>query len=74
MKIKIKVIPKSSVAHIEEDFEGNLRVKVKSAPIKGQANRELIELLAKYYKMPKNQINIISGQASKNKIVEIIKT
>ena len=72
MKVKVKVIPKSSVAHIEEDFEGNLRVKLKSPPIKGQANRELIERLAKYYKVSKSQVNIISGQTSKNKIVEII--
>ena len=72
MKIKIKVIPRSSDSHIEEGLDGNLRVKLKSAPVQGQANQELIKLLSKYYKVSKSQIKIIKGQTSKNKVVEII--
>jgi len=72
MKIKVKVSPCSSESHIIESLEGDLKVKIKSAPIKGKANQELIELLAKYYKVSKNQIEIIKGQTSKNKIIEIL--
>ena len=71
MRIKIKVIPCSSQSLIEEDSVGDLRVKVKAPPVQGKANKELIELLTKYYKVPKNQIKIIKGQTSKNKIIEI---
>ncbi|PIT90239.1 MAG: hypothetical protein COU22_03265 [Candidatus Komeilibacteria bacterium CG10_big_fil_rev_8_21_14_0_10_41_13] len=73
-KIKVKVIPRSSFSHIEEDLEGNLRVKLKSAPVKGQANQALIEMLAKYYKVSKTQIRIIQGLSSRNKIIKINKT
>jgi len=71
MKIKIKVIPKSSRAQITEDLEGHLRVKLKSAPVQGKANKELIELLARHYQVAKSQIKIIKGQTSKNKTVDI---
>ncbi|MBU1131537.1 DUF167 domain-containing protein [Patescibacteria group bacterium] len=71
MKVKVKAIPKSSVSHIQESLEGDLRVKLKSAPVRGLANKELIELLAGYYKVSKNQITIIKGLTSKNKIIEI---
>ena len=71
MKVNIKVIPRSSVQHIQESLDGNLKVKLKSAPVKGQANQELIELLAKYYKVSKSQVEIVKGLASKNKVVEV---
>lgn len=71
MRVKVKVIPRSSQSQIEQSPEGDLRVKVKSAPIKGKANQELIELLAKYYKVPKSRIEIAKGVASREKIIEI---
>ena len=37
----------------------------------GKANKELIELLADKYDVPKSQIRIKSGLSSKNKLVEI---
>lgn len=71
MKIKVKVIPKSSQSYIEEDFEGNLRVKLKSLPVLGKANQELVEVFADYYNVPKGQIKIVKGLTSRDKIVEI---
>ena len=71
MKIKVKVIPKSSVQHIVETLEGDLKVKLKAPPVQGQANKELVQMLAKYYKVSKSQVEIIKGLTSKNKIVEI---
>ena len=73
MKIKVKVIPKSSLQHIEESLEGDLKVKLKSPPVQGRANQELIEMLAKYYKVSKSQVEIIKGLTSKNKVAEIDK-
>ena len=72
--IKVKAIPRSSITHIEEDFDGNLRVKLKSAPVKGQANQELIAMLANYYKVSKIDVKILKGLTSKNKVVGIKQT
>jgi len=71
MKIRVKVVTHSSQSLIEAQADSSLKVKLKSTPIKGKANEELIALLAKHYQIPKSQIEIIHGLAAKNKIVEM---
>lgn len=72
-KIKIKVVPRSSLnVVVGEMSDGTLKVKLTAPPVEGKANEALIELLATHYDVPKNKIKIISGLTSKNKIVEII--
>ncbi len=70
--VKIKVISRSSIAYIQENLMGELRVKVKSPPVGGQANQEVVELLAKYYNVSKSNIEIIRGRISKNKEIRVI--
>ena len=72
MKYNIKVIPKSSKTEIIKQSKNFLKIKLKSAPEKGKANTELIKFLTKHFKTPKSNINIIKGETSRNKIVEII--
>ena len=46
---------------------GALNVKLKSAPEKGRANAELIEILAKFFDTPKSGIELKSGASGRNK-------
>jgi hypothetical protein len=69
MKIKIKVIPNSNRNGVVEN--GEIKVYVKASPTKGKANKEVIEILAKYFKVKKNQIKIVKGEKLRKKIVEI---
>ena len=71
MKIQVKVKPNSKQQKIEKSADGSLIVRLKSPPIDGKANQELIELLAKQFKVSKSEIIIKSGLSSKNKLVEI---
>lgn len=73
MKIKIKVSTHSKRQQISVQPDGSLKIKLKSLPVKGKANEELIELLAGYYKIFRNQITIVKGLASGDKVAEIIK-
>ena len=68
--VTVKVIPRSSINKIV-GFDGNiLKVKVKSAPVDGSANRDLIVLLSKSAKISKQKIEILSGQKSRLKRVK----
>jgi uncharacterized protein len=67
----VKVKPNSKQQSIEEQPDGCLKVHLKSPPVDGKANQELIVLLAKKFKVPKSAIAIKSGLSSKNKLVEI---
>ena len=47
--ITVKVKPGSKESSISEGADGVITVRVKSRPIKGAANQELIKLLAYYF-------------------------
>jgi len=52
--------------------EGNqITIGVRSKPVKGEANKEIIKKLAKYFGVPPSYVSIKSGQKTKKKIVEI---
>ena len=46
-------------------------VKTTATPEKGRANKQVILLLAKFYKISKNQLEIVRGLKSKNKVIKI---
>ena len=71
MDILIKVIPNSSRTEIVEETGNYLKIKLKAAPVKGKANTELVEFLAKKYKVAKSRVEIIKGLTSKEKLVRI---
>jgi uncharacterized protein (TIGR00251 family) len=67
----VRIVPRASRSEIAGEYNGALRIRIAAPPVEGAANRELIRLLAKSFKLPQNAIEIISGAASKNKIVHI---
>ncbi|MFO0055646.1 MAG: DUF167 domain-containing protein [Dolichospermum sp.] len=69
----VKVKPNSQQQKIEELANGSLNVHLKSPPIDGKANEELIKLLAKKFDVPKSSITIKSGVTSRNKLIIIDK-
>ncbi len=71
MKKSIKVKPNSKKQAIIEEEDGSLTVHLKSPPIDGKANKELVELLAKKFDVPKSNISIQMGLSSRNKLVNI---
>ncbi len=71
MKKQVKVKPNSKRQSIEEQPDGSLNVHLKSPPVDGKANEELISLLAAKFNVSKTKVSIKSGLASKTKLIEI---
>ncbi|MEI6190894.1 MAG: DUF167 domain-containing protein [bacterium] len=84
MKIIVKAKTRAKVAKVErvdqpvldlgEKKKGELvtyKVSVKEMPVNGQANEAIVEALAEYFDTAKSNINLVSGQSSKQKIFEI---
>jgi hypothetical protein len=67
----VKVKPNSRNPRVEEAPGGSLTVHLKSPPIEGRANEELIERLAEHLGLPKSRLRIKAGATSRNKLVEI---
>jgi len=66
--VKIKINSKKQSIIIEDNF---MKIGLKSQPIEGKANAELINLISKTCKIPKSNIAIKTGLHSKNKTLEI---
>ena len=69
--ISVKVKPNAKQQRVMQAEDGSLTVHLKSPPIDGKANTELIQLLAKTFGVPKSAIRIKTGAGAKNKLVEI---
>ncbi len=71
MKISVKVKPSAKIEKIEKIGENSFAVSVKEPPVQGRANEAVIKALAEYFGVSKLNVKIVSGWASKNKIIEI---
>lgn len=69
-----RVIPRSSKSEIIGEIDGDLKVKLTSPLVDGKANKELKKLLSKRLAVPKSDIDILSGTASKTKRIKVIAT
>lgn len=69
--LKVKVKPNSKRQEIMAELDGSFTVYLKSPPVDGKANEELIKLLAKKFDVPKSEIIIKSGLSSRNKLIEL---
>ncbi|MFQ5534571.1 MAG: DUF167 domain-containing protein [Sphingomonadales bacterium] len=74
MRISVRLAPKSSrnvIDRIETDAAGDafFKVKVTAAPENGKANKALIKLLAKTWKLAPSAITLVSGAKDRNKVL-----
>jgi uncharacterized protein (TIGR00251 family) len=69
--IRVKVKPNARVALLEETSDGTWIAHVKSPPIDGKANRELLALVAAHFVRPKSQVTLKSGGSGRMKLVQI---
>lgn len=56
---------------VQTSLTGELLVYVREPAVEGRANKAVVELLAKYFEVPKSHIQIISGHKSKQKRFKI---
>ncbi|MBI3561333.1 MAG: DUF167 domain-containing protein [Gammaproteobacteria bacterium] len=59
--IQIKVKPNARVSVLEEITQGVWLARLKSRPVEGKANAELITLVARHFKCHKSAIAITHG-------------
>ena len=68
----MRVQPRAPKSGVAGEVDGVLKIRLAAPPVEGQANEELIRLLAELFDTPRRRVAILSGQTSKNKIVSVI--
>jgi len=71
MRIYIKVTPRASRNEIIKISEGEYKVKLTAAPVDGKANDMLIQILSKYFEVPKSSLLIVGGKTAGIKMIDI---
>jgi hypothetical protein len=66
---KVKVEFSKEFLEIKED---QINIGIKSKPIKGEANKEIIKKLAKHFGVSTTLVQIKSGHKSREKVIEIL--
>jgi uncharacterized protein len=71
MKINVIAHPNSKHPRVETDLLGRMHVYVAAPPLEGKANKAIIEILAKHFKVQKSKVIQVNGFKGKNKTFEI---
>jgi uncharacterized protein (TIGR00251 family) len=69
--ISVTVVPRASKNEVIPLEDGMYRVRITAAPVDGEANKKLIEIISEYFDVPKSCIVIVKGLRGKKKVVEV---
>ncbi|MBI4215648.1 MAG: DUF167 domain-containing protein [Parcubacteria group bacterium] len=72
MKIFVSAKPNAREESVEKISETTFIVRVKEPPVEGKANAAILSALAVYFNVPISSVRILSGHASKQKIIEVL--
>lgn len=70
-QLLIEVRPNSKQLKIEKITDSVYKVHLTAPPAEGKANKQLIEVLAKQFKVAKSLITIKVGKSAKTKVIII---
>jgi uncharacterized protein (TIGR00251 family) len=69
--LQVKVKPRAKVSELSEAADGTWVARLKSPPVDGKANDELIGLIAEAFRCGRSAVTIKSGAGSRTKLVRV---
>ena len=72
LRLSLYVQPNAAKTAFAGEHGGALKLRVHAPPVDGKANQEIIRFLAKHLGIPKSQISIDKGSATRKKLVIIL--
>lgn len=71
VRFSVRVQPRAARSGVAGSYGGSLKVRLTAPPVDGAANAALVELLAERLGVPKRDVSIVGGAASRSKVVEV---
>jgi uncharacterized protein len=69
MLYRVSVSFHKDYVKIQDD---RIEIGIMAKPVKGEANLEIIKKVAKHFGISKSNVRIVSGEKSRDKIVEVV--
>jgi len=71
IQLEIKAVPGASKTEFAGIKDGCLRIRIAASPEDGKANAELLGFLSKTLDCPKRDVQFISGEKSRFKVIAL---
>jgi uncharacterized protein (TIGR00251 family) len=72
VRFAVHVQPRASRSEITGVHGDSMKVRLEAPPVEGAANAALIELLADALGVSRRNVQIVGGQRSRGKVVEVV--
>ena len=69
--LTVKVKPHARASSLIQGEDGTWRATLKSPPVDGKANAELIALVAAHFRCPKAAVSIKAGAGGRTKLIRV---
>jgi hypothetical protein len=70
--LHVRVRAGARVRSLEELPDGTILIKTTTAPEKGRANKDVVDMLSAHLDVPKSCISLIRGETSSKKVFKIM--
>ena len=71
VSFSVRVQPRAGRTAISGVIGDALKVAVAAPPVEGKANEALIRFFAELFEVPRSAVEIVSGEAARNKVVRV---
>ncbi len=71
IRLRLRVKPGGRQQRLIGAYGGALKLEVSAVPEKGRANTAVIRLLSEVFGIPRNQVEIVAGASSQDKVVVV---
>jgi uncharacterized protein len=71
MTLQVRVKPRANASELTQVADGTWVAKLKSPPVDGKANEELIALVAERFRCAKASVTIKAGASGRTKLVRV---
>ncbi|HET7829743.1 MAG TPA: DUF167 domain-containing protein [Candidatus Limnocylindrales bacterium] len=71
VRFAVRLTPRGGADHVEGVTDGVLRARVAAPAIEGAANQALLRLLADELDIPKRDVRLVAGAASRTKLIVV---
>lgn len=71
--LEIKVQTRCGENSVEQLETGRFKVRVKASPVKGEANKAVIKVIADFFNIPRSSVKILRGHKTSRKLILIEK-
>jgi hypothetical protein len=71
VELSVLVQPRASRTRVVGEHDGLLKIQLAAPPVEGEANAALVEFLGKLLGVPRRQVELLAGDASRRKRIAL---